>query len=119
MSTLCSSKLAPNSKTFWNSPLTVNGEPQEDTTCLDSTLYLVDPLIIKIHPSWLLADLLARFSALPESRRSKVLISCDGVNAPFAASSVSPQPDGGGQNRASGRCVYVTIASNKEDEWAE
>ena len=104
---------------FWNSPRTVNGIPQEDTTGLDSTLYLIDPLIIKIHPSWLLADLLARFCILPESRRSKVLISRDGVKAPFTPSSVPPQPDSGGQNRASGRRVHVTLASNEEDERAE
>ena len=96
MSTLCGSRLALNSKIFCDSPLTVNGEPQEDTTGLDSTLYLIDPLIIKIHPSWLLTDLLARFSILPESRCSKVLISRDRVKAPFPSSSVSPKPDGGG-----------------------
>ena len=104
---------------FWESPRTVSGEPQEDTAGLDSTLHLIDPLIIKVHPSRLLADLLARFSVLPESRGSQVLVSRDGVKAPFTPSSVSPEPDSGGKNRAGGRTACVAIASEKEDERAE
>jgi len=82
-------------------------------------LYLINPLIIEVHPSWPLADLLAWFSVFPESRGGEVLVSRHGVDAPFTTRSVAPQPDSGGENRASRRCACVTFAYQEKDDRAE
>lgn len=79
---------------------TINGEPQEDTACFDSTLHLVDPLIVEVHPCWKLSDDFAWLCIFPESLRGEVLVHAKGVKAPFPFRSMTEQADRSRKDRA-------------------
>jgi hypothetical protein len=92
---------------------TINREPKEDSASFESSLHLINPLIIKIHPfGSILSGMPTRFHIIPEPWGVKVLISLDGIQVDFASSGVTPKSHSSCEDGASWRGARVMIPSS-------
>lgn len=96
----------------------VDGEPEEHSASLETTLDFICPLIIKVHPIGT-NGLFAGLGIIPESGSVELPDGLDGVDAPFALSAEAPITDGTGEHGACGGSAGVLVASSNEDQGAE
>lgn len=104
----------------WEGTLTVQRIPQEHFARLQSTTNLIDPLIIKGHPSGLLCSQPARLDTIPELVRVLGLAKpAHWIESPSALHGETPQAECLGVYGASGRDQVVALSAEEQHCRAE
>lgn len=95
-----------------------DGQPQEDLTGLDSTSNLIDPCIVKGHPSGLCSQV-ARLSTVPQVGRRQILVGANRVQRPSSFHCKAVELECFDQNISLRRLLDVVFVKGHHEKRAE
>lgn len=99
--------------------LTVQRNPGEARAGTQTTGYLVNPRIVKLHPVRLAVAELARLNVLPEVLRLQVPACLNRVYRPLALGCQTPKLEGAHDNGTSRRGLVILVATEEENQRAQ
>lgn len=95
-----------------------DGQPQEDLTGLDTTSNLIDPCIVKGHPSGLCSQV-ARLSTVPQVGRRQILVGSNRVQRPSSLHCKAVELERFDQNISLRRLLDVVLVKGHHEKRAE